>query len=123
MPAIRLFVAVALDALVRARLEARAAQTRTRAPAARWADPAGFHLTLAFLGDQDDSLVPAIEAALSPVAARFSPLSLRVRGAGLFSSARKPRIRALPLSVPSGTAPAGSVALSPSDLGRPRVPG
>ena len=93
----RLFVAVEIDdALVRAataliaELRAQAAQV---APHARitWLAADRLHLTLAFLGNIDDSWLPGIRQALwSPhVAPRFS---IRFRGVGVFPARGRPRV-------------------------------
>ncbi len=60
-------------------------QLRTHAPDARWTDPAGWHLTLAFLGSVATAQVAAIETALAQVAASHAPFPLSLTGqAGMF---------------------------------------
>jgi RNA 2',3'-cyclic 3'-phosphodiesterase len=80
----RLFVAVAVPADVRAAVSDAAEALRGPADA-RWTDPAGWHLTLAFLGGVDAAVIPEVGAALARVAGRHAPVDLHLTGeAGLF---------------------------------------
>lgn len=83
----RLFVAVELLDAVRASV----ADLQTRLQAAggevaqvRWVEPANFHLTVKFLGDLPNALLPNVEAACAEVAAGSPPFDFAVRGAGAF---------------------------------------
>ncbi|MFD8596394.1 RNA 2',3'-cyclic phosphodiesterase [Kitasatospora sp. NPDC059646] len=82
----RLFVAV--NPPVRATGElARATALLRELPGAdrlRWSESAGWHLTLAFLGDVSADEVPEISGKLAGVAAGNPPLRLRLAGAGTF---------------------------------------
>ena len=88
----RLFVAVDLGPRVEARAADALARGKALAPRAKWVHAANLHLTLAFLGQVDDGLVPGLGGALAAVAARHGPVPLHVTGAGGFGSARKPRV-------------------------------
>jgi 2'-5' RNA ligase len=50
-----------------------------------------IHLTLRFLGDVEDSMVPSIERVLEPLSG-FQPFRMRVRGLGVFPDLRSPRV-------------------------------
>ncbi|WP_371791738.1 RNA 2',3'-cyclic phosphodiesterase [Streptomyces sp. NBC_01471] len=50
----------------------------------RWTERPGWHFTLAFLGEVDDALVPAVEARLAPAARDHAPFTLRIAGGGRF---------------------------------------
>ncbi len=74
----RLFVAIALPADLRARL----AGLQQGLPAARWVDPDNLHLTLRFIGEADGDQAQDLDAALSRVrAARFA---VTLAGSGRF---------------------------------------
>lgn len=88
----RLFVAIDPGEAVVASVAAAAARARAAAPRAKWAARERLHVTLAFLGEVDDALVPAIEAALRAVGEASAPLALRFDGAGTFGSPAHPRI-------------------------------
>lgn len=58
----------------------------------RWVNPAGIHLTLKFLGDIPAADVVPVAAALSEAAAAASPMSLGIRGVGIFPGLKNPRV-------------------------------
>jgi 2'-5' RNA ligase len=78
--------AVIADTL--ARLRSGAAFTGARLA---WIQPAGFHITLVFLGDTPPAHVPAVADALRRVAASHAPFKLAISGVGIFPSPRNPR--------------------------------
>ena len=81
----RLFVAIALPADLRARLS----RMQQGVPAARWVDPDNLHLTLRFIGEADDGQAHDLDAALAQVrAVRFD---LTLAGVGRFGQGRKSR--------------------------------
>ena len=58
----------------------------------RWVDPRGTHLTLKFLGETEERLLPEIEAALSDNCQHFEPVALHLVGVGAFPNPRRPRV-------------------------------
>lgn len=88
----RLFAAIELPDEVRERVAEVAARLRTAGWRARWANPAGVHLTLKFYGnvprDRIDGLRTSLRSAVVPVA----PFSVQARGAGVFPGLRRPRV-------------------------------
>lgn len=50
----------------------------------RWTERSGWHFTLAFLGEVDDALVPALEARLALTAGEYAAFPLRIAGGGRF---------------------------------------
>ncbi|MFJ9429443.1 RNA 2',3'-cyclic phosphodiesterase [Streptomyces sp. NPDC101490] len=54
------------------------------ADALRWTSPPGRHLTLAFLGEVDEELLPELYVRLARAAHRTPPFPLRLRGGGHF---------------------------------------
>jgi len=49
-----------------------------------WAAPTGWHLTLAFLGEVGESVVPGLDERLARAAGRHAPCVLRLAGGGRF---------------------------------------
>lgn len=86
----RLFVAVvappeALEHLAAALGEARSREAAVLgAEALRWSHPDTWHLTLAFLGEVVDRLVPDLERRLHRAAARHPAADVALTGAGRF---------------------------------------
>ncbi|WP_127128242.1 2'-5' RNA ligase family protein [Georgenia sp. SYP-B2076] len=90
----RLFVALALPADVQAHLDLAvgamwpdgAVDDPRRGPQPlRWVPLDQRHVTLAFYGEVPDGVLPEVEVSLGEAAARFAPLRLELRGAGVFS--------------------------------------
>lgn len=86
-PGWRLFVALPLPEPTLDALEGRLAALRTAVPAARWVAGSSMHLTLHFLGDQPESVVPELQTVLGSVSAAWEPFPIAVQGAGSFGRA------------------------------------
>lgn len=83
---IRLFVALELPEPVRNRL----AGLCNGIPDVRWVDPHNMHLTLRFIGEAEEPLLPEIDAVLSAV--RCSGFRLALDGVDIFGDRRRARI-------------------------------
>jgi len=83
------------------------------------------HLTIRFLGDVAESRIPAIGAALRPVAERFRPFFVTFEGVGAFPSRAAPRV--VWVGVGEGRATverlAEDVTTALDGVGFPREPG
>jgi 2'-5' RNA ligase len=80
---LRLFVAIPLAPEIRAALTG--VQDRLREEVeARWVAPANLHLTVAFLGDQDEARVPELTALWAGLAGESTAFRIGVRGASAF---------------------------------------
>ena len=51
---------------------------------AKWVEPENIHLTLKFLGDVADQIIPDITAAIDKAARQFSPFDLDIESLGHF---------------------------------------
>ncbi len=67
----------------------RAAQSL---PSLRWVNPAGIHLTLAFLGELDDERLALAMEAARVAAQDISPFTYRLKGLGVFDSRKQARV-------------------------------
>jgi 2'-5' RNA ligase len=103
-----LFLAFELPAMVRARIGACVEPLRPALPAASWVPPERMHLTLAFLGEVEETRLGAFGPALGPVFAAAPRLTLRLAGAGTFPPDRPARVAWI--GVEAGQGPAGSGA-------------
>ena len=90
--AVRLFLAVDLDADLKAALGMYAHGLRRVLPGASWVRPELLHITLRFLGDTPVDQVYRIDAACTPVAQACEPFRISVRGFGVFPHARHPTV-------------------------------
>ncbi|MYS63866.1 RNA 2',3'-cyclic phosphodiesterase [Streptomyces sp. SID5473] len=83
----RLFTAVVPPAAQLDELAAAVARLRQAAPGAdalRWTRPAGWHYTLAFLGEVDEGLLPELEERFRRGARRSVPFRVAISGGGHF---------------------------------------
>jgi RNA 2',3'-cyclic 3'-phosphodiesterase len=87
----RLFVALDLPAEIRDAIVKASASLRSEAAGARWSKPEAMHVTLKFLGETDENLLPQIKAALER-AVSSDAVSLRLRGVGFFPEEKRPRV-------------------------------
>ena len=87
----RLFIATPLPADAVEAIEHAASRIRSRLPAAGWTKPHGYHITWAFLGDHEESVLNELEASLQRLHALQS-VAARVAGAGFFPTIARARI-------------------------------
>jgi 2'-5' RNA ligase len=88
----RLFIAVNLPAALRDAIYADAESLRAATTAIRWVSPAALHVTLKFLGEQDESLVTPLRDALESVASSHAAISASTTDVGAFPNFRRPRV-------------------------------
>jgi 2'-5' RNA ligase len=88
----RLFLALELPPEVQEALVDRIEALRPRLPGSRWVRRDQLHLTLVFLGETEETLLPRLAERLAPVFERYSPLTLRVEGGGTFPPRRPARV-------------------------------
>lgn len=88
----RAFIALTLPPPVREHLAGVQDCLSGQGVRARWVRPESMHLTLKFLGALPAETVPAVVAALTPVAGGCPPLNLTTGALGAFPSRRKARV-------------------------------
>jgi 2'-5' RNA ligase len=74
-------------------------------------------VTLSFLGEVDDGVMPSLEQRLERAAARYAPMTLAFSGTGGFPSAARGRVFWMGLSGPSDS-PDGARLVRPPGLSR-----
>lgn len=97
----RLFFATPLEPQIREALAAVQARLRAADADVKWVEPENFHLTVSFLGDQEESHLPNLSAIGESLAADTQPFRFRVCGASSFPR-RSPLIKTLWVGVPEG---------------------
>jgi RNA 2',3'-cyclic 3'-phosphodiesterase len=97
---IRAFVALELDADVRARIGGLIAQLRPSITRVRWLEPDALHVTVRFLGYAPAAALVELQGPLAEAAARCPPAQAPVRGLGLFPERGRPRVLWLGVAVP-----------------------
>ena len=88
----RTFIALDLNEELQRFLGVIISQASQELPDLRWVEPAGIHLTLAFLGElSDDQLAEAVDAT-EEAAQKAIPFEYRLKGLGIFGSPHQPRV-------------------------------
>jgi 2'-5' RNA ligase len=87
----RLFVATSFPAAITADLNARVEQLKPRLPPASWVRPETQHLTFAFLGGQEESIVEPLSRRIVE-ALPMARFEARLRGGGFFPNRRRARV-------------------------------
>ncbi|MEU8196818.1 RNA 2',3'-cyclic phosphodiesterase [Microbispora amethystogenes] len=107
----RLFVALLPPPEALAEIATAVGPVRAEWPELRWVDPALWHVTVAFLGEVPDEVLPELRVRLARAAARHSAQTVSFGGAGAFPSPARGRIFWLGLDAgPALTRLAQSVA-------------
>ncbi len=88
----RLFVAITPPAGALEEVETLTAPLRDAWPDFRWAGQDSWHVTLAFLGEVAEDVIPALEACLESAAHEHPSLRLSISGAGAFPAAARARV-------------------------------
>jgi RNA 2',3'-cyclic 3'-phosphodiesterase len=96
---IRTFVAIELEASLRQALAQVQATLRSRLEKSvgsgariHWVKPESIHLTLKFLGDVPEALVPKVQTALAGATGKHKRFAAEVRGLGVFPDIRTPHV-------------------------------
>lgn len=123
----RLFVAIEPPAGVLTELAAAIEPLQAAVPELRWTSRNAWHLTLAFLGDVDEGVLPELTARLERASRRHPPQLLAIEGGGAFPSPARARVlwagiraddRALASLAASVAAGARRAGAPPPDEGR-----
>ena len=88
----RLFIATSFPPEVLRDLNDRAAQFKPRLPSASWVKPDTQHLTLAFLGEQKESIIDQLDAPLRQALATAKRFEGTLRNCGFFPNSRHARV-------------------------------
>jgi len=103
MRTIRTFVAVPLSNEVGHEVRQLVGRLRQPNDGIRWVPPANLHLTLKFLGDVENTDVPAVCQVVRDVCSENDPFELTFGGTGTLPSLRRPRVLYAGVEDSSGT--------------------
>jgi 2'-5' RNA ligase len=88
----RLFIASSFPESATRELNARVASLKPRLPSASWVRPEAQHLTYAFLGEQEESLVETLIPELEQRLRGLPRFDATLRGCGFFPNVRRARV-------------------------------
>jgi 2'-5' RNA ligase len=89
---VRTFIALELSGALKKGILNLAKELERRGVRASWARAGTLHLTLKFLGDVEEALIPDVVAAIARAASEVSPFAFDSLSVGAFPSPRRPRI-------------------------------
>lgn len=92
MKAFRTFVAVLIDEHLKKSICGVQREIRQLAPDVKWVAPENLHVTLKFLGDVTEDVLPDVFAAVERAAASTAAFELSVSGLGAFPNPRNARV-------------------------------
>ena len=88
----RTFIAVTLPAATKAELAMAVSRLRTADLQASWVKPDNLHITMKFLGEVQETAIPAIKQAMTAACAGETPFNVRLEGFGFFPPRGRPRV-------------------------------
>ncbi|RME28264.1 MAG: RNA 2',3'-cyclic phosphodiesterase [Candidatus Zixiibacteriota bacterium] len=88
----RLFIAFPLAPPVKQQLAEIIADLRRFDEPVRWVKAENIHLTLRFLGDTDEKLLPRLKEMIISLAPRYQPVEANFSTLGAFPNLRRPRV-------------------------------
>ena len=89
---LRCFIAIDIAAQTRNELRELIGILKQCGGDIKWVIPENVHVTLKFLGDTAEEMLPKISASLSAVISSYKPFSVKVHGTGVFPNRRNPRV-------------------------------
>jgi 2'-5' RNA ligase len=99
----RTFIALEMNEALHYHLEEVIDRVAQGLPHARLVNPAGIHLTLAFLGELNDAQLTEAMQATEIAAQQVSPFTYRLSRPGIFGSVSHPRVLWMGIDEPSGS--------------------
>ena len=88
----RLFIAINVPPAVREAIYSDAEPLRAATTGVRWVAPESLHVTLKFLGTQDEQHLGSLRTSLESVAQRHSPIAVETTRVGAFPNFRRARV-------------------------------
>ncbi len=88
----RCFVAIDIDENCRAALAEATRRLRRYAPGHKWVNPENMHLTLKFLGDIGECVLPDVISGLRKASGEVKPFVMKVCGFGSFPPRGRPKV-------------------------------
>ncbi|GBD93722.1 2',5' RNA ligase family [bacterium BMS3Abin05] len=89
---IRSFIAIEIPKVIRDKIADLQYELRRIPAQVSWVKPKNIHVTLKFLGEIQESLVPRIEEMLQEISAKTVPFEIMIEETGFFPNARRPRV-------------------------------
>lgn len=89
---LRCFIAIEISEAIKKNLRDIIDIFRKTGADVKWTSPENIHITLKFLGDTDESVIPMIINALDKKMSIYSPFYIKIAGIGCFPDRKRPRV-------------------------------
>lgn len=89
---LRCFIAIEIPETIRISIGDIIDSLKKSGADVKWVAQENIHITLQFLGDTEESLVPSIKGALDKILSTYSPFYIKICNAGCFPDERRPRV-------------------------------
>jgi 2'-5' RNA ligase len=90
--AIRCFIAIEIPEAIRKAVTAVTDSLKNTGADVKWVSDENIHITLQFLGETEESLIPKIKDTLDKILAPYSPFYIKMSHIGCFPDGRHPRV-------------------------------
>jgi RNA 2',3'-cyclic 3'-phosphodiesterase len=89
---LRCFIAIGIPAQLQRNIGECIAILKKHDADIKWVTPENLHLTLKFLGNTPDGLLPKIRESLAFVVSTYEPFYIKLYGTGVFPNKKYPRV-------------------------------
>lgn len=89
---LRCFIAVELPDKIRRAIVERIDVLKESGADVKWVSVENIHITLQFLGETEEALIPMIKEALNKIVASYTPFYIKIAHVGCFPDGKRPRI-------------------------------
>jgi len=89
---IRAFISIGLPGELKSEIRGITSSLSARITGVRWVPKENLHITMKFLGNVNETIIPDIQEILDLVAPRHLPVTCRFGGLGVFPDRGRPRI-------------------------------
>ncbi len=105
---IRLFIATPISSEVEKELARIISVLKNAGGPVKWVEPSNIHLTLKFLGDTDEKLIPQLKKIIDDIATTYKTVPTTLNTLGAFPNLSRPRVYWIDLR--GGDAELGKIA-------------
>ncbi len=89
---LRCFIAVEIPDKIRAAIAASIDGLKKSGADVKWVSAENIHITMQFLGETEESLIPVIKEGLDKILSSYAPFCITISNVGCFPDGKHPRI-------------------------------
>lgn len=90
--ALRCFIAIEIPEAIKRAIVSSIDGLKKSGADVKWVSPEHIHITLQFLGETEEALVPVINETLDKILLPYSSFYIKIAGVGCFPDTRRPRV-------------------------------